>query len=108
MIPILLAALAAGALVAWTLWRRTFQVPCTLDLEASDETFHAHVALEGVEVREGDAVQVHGAPDRVAFGQKKLLASQATVAQASAPRRLLTRVLGVSHVTELYEVGFEG
>jgi hypothetical protein len=36
------------------------------------------------------------------------MAARATVQQASLPRRFLTRVLGTSGITELYEVGFEG
>jgi hypothetical protein len=100
--------LAAALLAGWYLWRRTVQVPCTLDLEASHDTFHAHAVLDGVEVNEGDAVQVHGAPDRIAFGERRTVRTTATVARASWPRRLLVRVLGTSHVTDLYEVGFEG
>jgi hypothetical protein len=104
----LVAFLAAGLLAAWFLWRRTVQVPCTLDLESSHDHFHAHADLEGVEVNEGDAVLLHGAPDRIAFGEKRTLRTTATVAKASWPRRLMVRVLGASHVTDLYEVGFEG
>lgn len=106
MLPVALIALALG--LAWLLWRRTVQVPCTLDLEATHDHFHAHADLGAVEVNEGDVVLVHDAPARVAFGEKRTVATRATVAHASWPRRLLARVLGTSHVTELYEVGFEG
>jgi len=82
---------ALVAVVLWLAWRRSERVPCTLDLEATHDQFHAHADLGPVEVNEGDAVLVHGAPSR-----------------ASWPRRLLVRVLGTSHVTDLYEVGFEG
>ena len=99
------AALAAGG---WYAHRRTRQVPCTLDLESTPHEFHAHVVLEGVEVREGDEVLVHGAPSRIAIGEVRTMRSTATVQQASWPRRLLVRVLGTSGITELYEVGFEG
>ncbi len=107
MLPLLLAAVAV-LLVAWFLWRRTVRVPCTLDLEATHDHFHAHAELDGVAVREGDAVEVEGAPGRIAFGEKRTVATRATVRQASWPRRLLVRVIGTSHVTDLYDVGFEG
>ena len=101
-------AVAALALVLWLAWRRSERVPCTLDLEATHDHFHAHADLGGVEIHEGDAVQVHGAPDRVAFGEKRIVATTATVSRATWPRRLLVRVVGTSHITDLYDVGFEG
>jgi hypothetical protein len=104
----ILLAVAALALVLWFAWRRTERVPCTLDLEATHDHFHAHADLGDVAVQEGDAVVVHGAPDRVPFGEKRTVQTTATVARATWPRRLLVRVLGTSHVTDLYEVGFEG
>jgi hypothetical protein len=64
--------------------------------------------LEGVLVNEGDEVLVHGAPSRIALGEKRTMTATATVQQASWPRRVLVRVLGTSGITELYEVGFEG
>lgn len=97
-----------AVLSVWYTYRRTVQVPCTIDLESTEEEFHAHVALEGVEVNEGDEVLVHDAPSRIGLGQRELLTSRATVQQASLPRRILTRVLGTSGITDLYEVGFEG
>ena len=107
MIPLLLLMLAAAGLV-WFAWRRSIRVPCTLDLEATHDHFHAHASLDGVHVREGDAVLVHDAPDRIPFGEKRTVATHATVRQASWPRRLMTRVVGTSHITDLYDVGFEG
>ena len=59
-------------------------------------------------VNEGDEVLVHGAPTRIALGERRRMEATATVQQASLPRRFLTRVLGTSGITELYEVGFEG
>jgi hypothetical protein len=105
MIYLLVALVAVGL---WLAWRRAERVPCTLDLEATHDQFHAHADLGSVEVNEGDAVLVHGAPSRVAFGEKRTVTTTATVSRASWPRRLLVRVLGTSHVTNLYEVGFEG
>jgi hypothetical protein len=98
----------AAVVVAWLMYRRTRQVACTLDLESTPQEFHAHVELAGVQVNEGDEVQVHGAPSRIALGEKRTMEARATVHHASWPRRILTRVLGTSGITELYEVGFEG
>lgn len=102
---VIIAAVAFGG---WIMFRRTRHVPCTIDLESTPQEFHAHVELEGVLVNEGDEVLVHGAPSRIALGEKRTMAATATVQQASWPRRVLVRVLGTSGITELYEVGFEG
>jgi hypothetical protein len=102
-------ALGATALLAvWFAARRRVEVPCTVDLEATQERFHAHVVLEGVAPNEGDEVLVHQAPTRIAPGEKTVIQSRATVAQASALRRAWTRLIGTSEITSLYEVGFEG
>jgi hypothetical protein len=102
------AGLVVAALAAWWAYRRTRDVACTIDLESTPEEFHAHVELDGVQVNEGDEVLVHGAPSKIALGERRTMAARATVQQASLPRRFLTRVLGTSGITELYEVGFEG
>ncbi len=103
-----MAGTAALALAAWWAYRRRSEVACTIDLQSTPTMFHAHVELDGVEVNEGDEVLVHGAPARVAIGEVRTLQATATVQHASWPRRVLTRVLGTSGITELYEVGFEG
>ncbi|MDF1501856.1 hypothetical protein [Roseisolibacter sp. H3M3-2] len=106
---LLAAALAAaGALALWFAARRRVEVPCTLELEATQERFHAHVHLEGVSPNEGDEVLVHGAPSRIAAGERRTMRAHATVHQASLPRRAWTRLIGTSEITGLYEVGFEG
>ena len=99
---------AAAILGVWLAWRRTTRVPCELDLEATQEHFHAHARLEGVEVNEGDEVLLHGAPDHIVLDDRRLVRTEATVTQVSLPRRLLVRVLGTTGITELYDVGFEG
>lgn len=102
------AALAAAALALWFAVRRRLEVPCTLELEATQERFHAHVVLEGVAPNEGDEVLVHGAPTRIPIGERRTMRARATVHQASLPRRAWTRLIGTSEITSLYEVGFEG
>lgn len=97
-----------AAIAAWYAWRSVVHCPCALDLEATHEHFHAHVELQGVDVREGDEVRVHTAPTRIALGDRQLLTSNATVRKASLPRRAWTRLIGATHIADLYEVGFEG
>jgi hypothetical protein len=107
---IAVATIGAGvaALGGWFLVRRTSVVPCVLDLEATPEQFHAHVALEGVEVEPGDEVLVHGAPAYIERGDRLRIESEATVHQASWPKRQWTRLTGRFSFYELYDVGFEG
>lgn len=102
------AALLAVVLLGWFFRRSVRTVPAVLELESSHETFHAHADLGAVQIDEGDAVLLHAAPDRIAFGEKRTVTTEATVAKASGLRRLVVRILGTSHITELYEVGFEG
>ena len=101
-------ATALAGFAAWFAARRREEVPCTLDLESTPEHFHAHAVLEGAVVHEGDAVQVHGAPSRIAPGERRTVHTRASVAHASAPRRWWTRAVGVSEISSLYEVGCEG
>jgi hypothetical protein len=101
-------AATMAALALWYAARRRVDVPCTLSLGATQEQFYAHADLKGVEVNEGDEVLLHGAPSRIAPGEVRTIETKATVAQASAFRRWLTRRLGTSEITSLYEVGFEG
>jgi hypothetical protein len=86
--------------------RRTFDVPCIVDVENTAERLHAHVDLDGVEVGAGDSVLVHGAPGEVPFGTKKVLHCRATVTRATMPERVWIRALAYLGLTELYEVSF--
>lgn len=109
MTEILIAGtLGAVGLAGWYAYRRTVEVPCTIDLEATQQHFHAHVELKGAVVHEGDEVLVHGAPSRIAIGEKRVIEGRAVVHHASLPKRFLTRVVGSSEITSLFEVGFEG
>lgn len=85
---------------------RTFEVPCTVEIEHSAESLHAHVELEGVEAGPGDQVIVHGAPTGIPFGERKIFRCSATVTRATALGRLRARIEGYLELTELYEVGF--
>jgi hypothetical protein len=82
-------------------------VPCTIEIENTFESLHAHVELHGTApVEAGDEVLVHGDEIRVPYGQKLVLQRDATVTRASWLNRALT-VLGARlELTELYEVSF--
>ncbi|HYW50628.1 MAG TPA: hypothetical protein VE861_08480, partial [Gemmatimonadaceae bacterium] len=69
---ILLAAMAL--LAVWFLYRRTVEVPATIDLEATSRELHAHVVLEGIEVNEGDEVLVHNAPTHIPLNEVRTMA----------------------------------
>jgi hypothetical protein len=87
--------------------RETIHVPCTIEIENTFESLHAHVDLDGnLEMNAGDEVLVHGDPVRVAYGQKVTLRRFATVTRASGIDRLWTRLLARLELTELYEVSF--
>ena len=91
----------------WTSSIRTFDVPCTVEIEQSSETLHAHVVLDGdIEIRPGDEVTVHDAPTGVEFGQRLVVRRTATVVRGSLLDRLRARIQGYLELTELYEVSF--
>lgn len=86
---------------------RSFEVPCTIEVEHTHESLHAHVELAGnVIIEPGDQVLVHGDPIHAAFGERIVLHRRATVLRAGPLERLWTRALAYLELTELYEVGF--
>lgn len=86
--------------------RRTVEVPCTIEIEHTQASLHAHVDLEGIEVGPGDTVLVHDAPTEVGFGEKVTCRRQATVELAGWAERLWTKATAFLELTELYEVSF--
>ena len=91
----------------WTSSRKTFDVPCTVEIEQTSETLHAHVILDGdIEIAPGDEVRVHNAPTGVAFGERLVVRRTATVVRGSPLDRLRARIEGYLELTELYEVSF--
>ncbi len=97
------------ALAAWYAHSTPHEVPCTLDLEATQAHFHAHVQLPDTTLIEpGDTVLVHGAPTRIPHGTQTTMTATATVWPASWLKRQFVRLTGGTAIHELYEVGFEG
>jgi hypothetical protein len=82
-------------------------VPCTIEIENTHESLHAHVELHGAPpVEPGDEVLVHGDPIRVPYGEKAVIQREATVTRAGALNRFLTKLGARLELTELYEVSF--
>ena len=87
--------------------RRAVTTPCTIEIEHTERSLHAHVALDGEpELRPGDRVRVHGEPIRVRFGDKLTLRRDATVERAGWIERQWTKLAARFELAELYEVSF--
>lgn len=87
--------------------RTSFDTPCTIQVEHSDEYLCAHVELAGnVPIGPGDRVRVHGEPISVGFGERRVVKRIATVERASTVERLWTKFAGHFEMAELYEVSF--
>lgn len=91
----------------WIGGRRSFDVPCTVEIEQTSETLHAHVILDSnVDIQPGDEVTVHDAPTNVNFGERLVVRRTATVVRAGPLERMRARLEGYLELTELYEVSF--
>jgi len=89
------------------LLRQTQDIACTIEIEHTERSLHAHVELEGeLALQPGDRVRVHGAPVRVRFGDKMTLHRRATVERAGWLERQWTRFMARFELSELYEVSF--
>lgn len=87
--------------------RASFDTPCRIEVEHSDENLCAHVELrDDVAIRPGDRVRVHGAPVAINFGERRTFERIATVERAGPAERLWTRLAGHFELSELYEVSF--
>lgn len=87
--------------------RRRHDTPCTIEIEHSETSLHAHLALEDdIALQPGDRVHVHGAPIRPQFGEKLVVRHIATVERATFLERQWTRWAANFQLTELYEVSF--
>lgn len=85
----------------------TFDVPCTIEIENTFDSLHAHVELDGdVAIEAGDQVHVHGSTIRVPYGEKLTLRRNATVTRAGSFDRAITKIAAWFELTELYEVSF--
>lgn len=86
---------------------RSFDIPCRIAVEQSENHFHAHVELaDGIEMEPGDKVRVHGDPISIPFGRREVFHRTATVTRAGPLERALTRLAAYFDLKELYEVSF--
>ena len=91
----------------WITGRTRIVLPCTIEIEHSFDSLHAHVTLDrDVDIRPGAEVIVHGEPVRVPFGGRAVLRREATVVSAGWFDRIWTRLKSQFELTELYEVSF--
>ena len=87
--------------------RRVQVLPCTIEIEHTARSLHAHVDLEGAaNIQPGDRVRVLGEPVIVRFGDRLTLHRQARVERAGFVMRQLTRLMAGLSLSELYEVSF--
>lgn len=87
--------------------RRVVEIGCTVEIEQTPDNFHAHLVLDGdIAIHPGDRVLLHGAPIRLAFGEKRRERRRATVTRAGWLRRAWTRLAARFDLQELYEVSF--
>ena len=91
---------------ALKLGRQKIDVPCTIEIEHTWESLHAHVELEGLAVQPGDEVHVQGGEIVVPYGERRTLRRMATVTKASAPERLWVKMTGDFEFMELLEFSF--
>ena len=85
---------------------RTIVAPCRVDIEQTNDSLHAHVEIEGVDIGPGDRVTVIDAPGLVEFGEQRDFVRMAQVTRATWLERMMAHIEGYLELTELYEVGF--
>ena len=85
----------------------TVRIRADIDIEKTAESFHAYAVPDGIDIRPGDVVTVHGVPTDIGFGDRLVTQCEATVERAGRVRRAWTAVASMALLTELYEVGFE-
>ena len=86
---------------------KRFDIGCTIEIENTFESLHAHVALDdGIAIEPGDEVLVHGSEIIVPYGEKVTLRRTATVVRASALERAWTKLTGDLEFMELCEFSF--
>lgn len=94
-------------MVMFTDARRTFDVPCTVEVEHTNESLHAHVTFKAeVRIEPGDEVEVHGPPIEVPFGEKGFFQRTATVHKATWLGRRWATFTGRFELMELCEFSF--
>ena len=87
--------------------KRSFDVPCTVEVSHTFESLHAHVELDNeIPLHPGDEVLVHGEPIHPPYGEVQTERRTATVTRATAVERWWTKLVGNAQCWELFEVSF--
>jgi hypothetical protein len=87
--------------------REIIEVACTIEVENTFESLHAHVELDGgLAIEPGDEVRVHGEPVVVPYGERLVLRRTATVKRAGWMERQWVRMTGDLEFMELLEFSF--
>lgn len=86
---------------------RQFTVPCTVEIERSFDSLHAHAIPEGVTLRPGDRVVVNDLPDDIGRTGTTHFQTTATVLRANPLTQWWTELRSVLELGELYHCGFE-
>lgn len=86
---------------------RTIEVRCTVDIENTFDSLHAHAFPEGIEIRPGDSVVLHDPEIDIALGERLTYPCRATVTRAGWLERQFTPILALRELGDLFNVGFE-
>jgi hypothetical protein len=86
---------------------RRIEVPCTVEIERSFDSLHAHAIPEGIMLRPGDRVVINNLPDNIAHTGTTSFETTATVFRAHPLTRWWTEMRAIAELTELYHCGFE-
>lgn len=90
-----------------SLSRQSFEFPCTVEIEHTPESLHAHVEIDGdFAIEPGDEVLVVDAPSHPPYGGRVVVRRKVVVTRAGALERMWTRLKGNLELTELYDVSF--
>ncbi len=85
----------------------TLTITCDVDLERTDDSFHAYAVPDGIDIRPGDSVRVHDMPTRLQYGERRHFRTGATLIRAGWLLRSWTMLTSLFDLTSLYEVGFQ-
>lgn len=86
---------------------RVITVPCTVEIEQSFDSLHAHAVPEGITLRPGDRVVVNNPPAVPEFGGSAVHVTTATVYRAGPFTQLWMELRAFAELGELYHCGFE-
>ncbi len=93
----------------WLFDKEKIEVPCTVEIEHSPYSLHAHVEIDGdLDMKPGDEVIVHNAPTEVLYGERKVVRRKVTVIRAGLLKRAATRLAANFELNQLFEVSFSG